>query len=313
MAFRLMCFGLQFSKRLQGFAADFQCGAPWVQVGRWCFGCFATEALSMLGSDRPNTLAAPIFVAAADLEPQNWLERTICWNFSWACWEIAATRWFVHIICHSVIENSDHPTTRDHHCEEVALANWSKLTDWRWGGVIFANFLCLGFVSGTCILCIYTCLHKSFGQLEIGVMSPTNIHNECFPSRRELGSNPKTRLGFEPLQGRYQFRVHIPHHETTHPWKSEIFLIGTESRCFKKGYMSEKETTKITYCKWTLLCCYWFFPFQGYLSEEALQNLPVNEQDGPKHQRMFEQLGPAGDFLYFPMPSFGESINGITW
>eukprot|EP00435_Cladocopium_sp_Y103_P073921 s369_g45.t1 len=27
-----------------------------------------------------------------------------------------------------------------------------------------------------------------------------------------------------------------------------------------------------------------------YLSEEALQNLPVNEQDGPKHQRMFELM-----------------------
>ena len=27
-----------------------------------------------------------------------------------------------------------------------------------------------------------------------------------------------------------------------------------------------------------------------YLSEEALQNLPVEEGDGPKHQRMFEQL-----------------------
>ena len=27
---------------------------------------------------------------------------------------------------------------------------------------------------------IYMCLHESFGQLEIGVMSPTNIHN-AFP------------------------------------------------------------------------------------------------------------------------------------
>ena len=245
MAFRLVRFGLQFS-RLQGLAADFQCGAPWVQVGRWCFGCFATEALSMLGSDRPNTLAAPIFLrrCGLDLEPQHWLERTICWNFSWACWEIAATRWFIHIVCHSVIEHSDHPTTRDHHCEEVALANWSKLTDWRRGGVISANFLCLGFVSGTCILYIYIyihmCLHKSFGQLEIGVMSPTNIHNECFPSRREFGSNPKTRPGFEPLQGRYRFGVHIPHHEATHPWKSEIFLVGAELLVQKRIHVWER-------------------------------------------------------------------------
>ena len=47
----------------------------------------------------------------------------------------------------------------------------------------------------------------------------------------------------------------------------------------------------------------------GYLSEEALQNLPVDEQDGPKHQRMFEQLGRMSTLSRFGLFSSNSMTN----
>ena len=158
---------------------------------------------------------------------------------------------------------------------------------------------------------IHMCLNKSFGQAEMGcdVMKPKNINNECFPTE-EKWEAPTTRQRGQDLNHfkvAINLGVNIP-----------ILRLHTHKKARQSWYVLRATSLKKDTCLGSKppespvgseQMLRGSFPFQGYLSEEALQNLPVNEQDGPKHQRMFEQLGPAilalvlgldGDFWYFP-------------